>query len=70
MWGHKEDLIGVDSKAQEATFTKVYANISKVKQIITEAERDVSILYTKNSAIYKLISTFDLTDELGFKIRI
>ena len=42
----------------------------EVIQIITEAEKDVSILSRKNSAIHKLIETFDLTDELGFKIRI
>ncbi len=42
----------------------------KVKQILTEAEKDISILYRKNKAIHKLIETFDLTDELGFKIRI
>jgi len=41
----------------------------KIKQIMTQAEKDVSILYRKNKAIHKLIETFDLTDELGFKIR-
>jgi hypothetical protein len=42
----------------------------EAKQIITDAEKDVSILYRKNPAIHKLISTFDLTDENGIKINV
>ncbi len=38
-------------------------------RLMTQAEKDVSILYKKNVCIHDLIEAFDLTDELGFKIR-